>query len=292
MIGIARFFMMISMVLVLSVLFGAAPVQSQTSQDILKQYVADLQKNPSDYALREKIIRHAQGMRQKPAIPEEAERYMARGAAATKGAKTEKDFQDAAAEFEKASLAAPWLPVVYYNLGITQDKAGRYKEAIQSLKLYLLAAPDASDAKAVKNLTYEIEYRQEKAAKESSPAAVAAKKQQTYEEWLRNLDGARYVGSSNVQDTYFENELMIRGSTLFWRQRVTQYCRDCVREVPVGQWYDMAQYGGRMQIVGRQAKRVLGGSFVNDIFTISEDGKSITQVSQTVNGGTFTFYRQ
>jgi hypothetical protein len=48
-----------------------------------------------------------------------------------------------------------------------------------------------------------------------------------------------------------------------------------------------------MQIVGRQAKRILpGGGYVNDIFTISEDGKSITQVSQTVNGGSFTFYRQ
>ena len=274
-------------------LFCVSIAQAQSPQATLTQYLADLQKSPNDNALREKIIRHVQTMKQKPPIPEEAERYMARGAAAVKGAKTEKDFQDAATEFEKASLAAPWLPAVYYNLGITQDKAGRYKEAIQSLKLYLLAAPDASDAKAVKNLTYEIEYRQEKAAKESSPAAVAAKKQQTYEEWLRNLDGARYVGPSNVQDTYSENELIIRGSTLFWRQRVTQYCRDCVQEVPVGQWYDMAQYGGRMQIVGRQAKRMLPG-FNNaiDVFTISEDGKSITKVEQAINGGTFTFYRQ
>ena len=99
---------------------------------------------------------------------------MARGLAAVKGAQNKQDFLDAAAEFERASLAAPWLPAAYYNLGITQDKAGKYREAMQNLKLYLLAAPDASDAKAVKGLIYEIEYRQEKAAKASSPAAIAA----------------------------------------------------------------------------------------------------------------------
>ena len=181
------------LLLCISVSIGHA----QTPQQILTQYVSDLQKNPNDYALREKIIRHVQGMRQKPAIPEEAERYMARGAAAVKGAKTEKDFQDAAAEFEKAALAAPWLPAVYYNLGITQDKAGKYKEAIQSLKLYLLAAPDASDAKAVKNLTYEIEYRQEKAAKDASLQAAPAPKQNTFDDLLRKIDGRRYSYPGN-----------------------------------------------------------------------------------------------
>jgi tetratricopeptide (TPR) repeat protein len=196
MIRIARFFTVVSSVLILSFLLGATPAASAAPQEVLSQYVSDLQKNPSDYALREKIIRHVQGMRQKPAIPEEAERYMARGAAAVKGAKTEKDFQDAAAEFEKASLAAPWLPAVYYNLGITQDKAGKYKEAIQSLKLYLLAAPDASDAKAVKNLTYEIEYRQEKAARDARQAAPAPK-QNTFEDLLRKIDGRRYSYPGN-----------------------------------------------------------------------------------------------
>lgn len=146
-----------------------SPGQAQTlsPQQTLQQYLSDLQKNPNDKALREKIIKHVQTMTPKPAIPEEAERYMARGAAAVKGAKADKEFQEAATEFEKASLAAPWLPAAYYNLGLTQDKAGKYKEAIQSLKLYLLTAPGAPDAKAVKTLIYEVEYRQEKAQKET-----------------------------------------------------------------------------------------------------------------------------
>jgi len=177
------------------VLMGIAVsiAQAQAPQETLNQYISDLQKNPTDYALREKIIKFAQTMKPAPAIPESAERYMARGAAAVKGAKTEKDFQDAAAEFEKASLVAPWLAAAYYNLGITQDKAGKYKEAMQSLKFYLFAAPEASDAKAVKTLVYEIEYRQEKAAKVTSAEVIAERPRNKQEEFLRSLQGAVWV---------------------------------------------------------------------------------------------------
>jgi len=52
-----------------------------------------------------------------------------------------------------------------------------------------------------------------------------------------------------------------------------------------------------MQIVERQAKCIdevapASWSVVSDIFTISEDGKSITHAQQATNGGTFTYYRQ
>jgi tetratricopeptide (TPR) repeat protein len=275
-------------------LIPAADAQAADSQATLDQFVADLRKNPNDFALREKIIRHVQTMRPAPVIPEEAERYMARGAAAVKNAKSAKDFRDAVNEFEKATLAAPWMASANYNLGIARDKAGMYADAMKSLKLYLLAAPEASDAKAVKNLIYEMEYKQEKAARESSPEVAAVKKQNTYEEWLRGLDGARFVGPSNRgNDLHHENEFIIRGTTITWRQRITYYGPNVVREVPIGQWYDMAQWGGRMQIVGREAKRLIGGlQFVNDIFTISEDGKSITQAVQVGTRPTFTYYRQ
>ncbi len=199
--------------------------QAQSPQQTLNQYISDLQKNPNDYALREKIIKHVQTMKPKPVIPEEAERYMARGAAAVKGAKTEKDFQDAAAEFEKASLTAPWLAAAYYNLGITQDKASKYKEAIQSLKFYLLAAPEASDAKAVKTLVYEIEYRQEKATKETSAEAIAERPKNKQEEFIRSLQGAVWVRESADGCRRYEITLM--------EDRLTGSCvliKDCELE--------------------------------------------------------------
>jgi tetratricopeptide (TPR) repeat protein len=265
--------------------------QAQSPQQTLNQYVADLQKNPSDYAQREKIIKHVQTMKPAPAVPEEAKRYLSRGIAAMKEAKSKDDFKDAVNEFEKAALSAPWFANAYYNLGVAQDKAGAYANAIRSLKLYLLASPDARDAEAVKGLIYEIEYRQEKAAKASSPAAIAAKKQQTYEEWLRGLDGARFAGPSNILHVFYENELTIRGSKLYWR---TRYRQSADQGGGFSQWFNMCKMG-EMQIVERQAKCVdkyAPGSWVSDIFTISEDGKSITDIQQASNGGTFTYYRQ
>ncbi len=169
--------------------------QAQSPQQILNQYIADLQKNPNDYALREKIIKHVQTIKQEPAMPEEAKKYMVRGKAAFKGAKEANDFNDAAREFQKALLAAPWLAEGYYNLGVVQDKAGQYAVAMESLKLYVIAAPNATDVEKVKELIYEIEYRKEKAAKESSPAAIAVQEQKQFAELLKKMDGRRYKAS-------------------------------------------------------------------------------------------------
>lgn len=193
---------------------------AQTPQETLNQYISDLQKNPNDNLLREKIIKHVQTMEPKPAVPEEAERFMARGSAAIKNAKDINDFKDAVKEFGKAALASPWLASVYYNLGIAQDKAGMYVDAIKSLKLYLLANPNASDAKAVKNLIYEIEYKQEKASKESSPVAIAEKKQNEYESWLKKLDGSRYkvCNEYNLAECYY---IEIRGKSVFYKDYYT-----------------------------------------------------------------------
>ena len=172
---------------------SVSTAHAQTPQQALARYISDLQKSPNDYALRERIIKHVQTMKPAPAVPEEARRYLVRGKAAFKGTREVKDFNEAAEEFKKALLYAPWLAEGYYNLGIIQDKAGLYADAMQNLKFYLMAAPNAPDTEKVKDLIYEIEYRQEKASKESNPAAIAAKKQNEYEDWLRKIDGRRYI---------------------------------------------------------------------------------------------------
>jgi len=205
------------------------PVQAQSPQQTLNQYVADLQKNPNDYALREKIIKHVQAMKPAPAVPEEAKRYLVRGKAAFKGAKEARDFQDAAEEFKKALLYAPWLAEGYYNLGVIQDKAGQYDDAMKNLKFYLIAAPKAPDAEKVKELVYEIEYRKEKVAKDKDLAArkaaedsraqqeAAARKQA---EFLSRINGARYVyyfwanRSDTGARTQYVITLDVRGDTV------------------------------------------------------------------------------
>jgi tetratricopeptide (TPR) repeat protein len=223
-----KIFPAILLIFMLSIVLISA-AQAQAPQQTLNQYVSDLQKNPNDYALREKIIKHVQTMKQPPAVPEEAKRHLARGKAALRGAKEARDFQDAAEEFKKALLYAPWLAEGYYNLGVIQDKAGHYDDAMKNLKFYLIAAPKAPDADKVKELVYEIEYRKEKAAKDKEAAArkaaedsraqqdAAARKQA---EFLSRINGARYVyyfwanRSDTGARTQYVITLDVRGDTM------------------------------------------------------------------------------
>ncbi len=147
----------------------ATNVYAESSSEQLGQLVVQLQKTPNDDALREKIIKLAQAIKPPPVVPEEAERRMARGAAAFKGAKSSSGYHDAILEFELATLAAPWYGDAYFNLGVAQDKAGNYEAALRGLRLAKLATPGS---KEINDLIYEVEYRNEKA---HSPEVVAAK---------------------------------------------------------------------------------------------------------------------
>lgn len=273
--------------------------QKPSQQDTLNQYVSDLQKNPGDYDLREKIIKLVQTMKPAPAVPEEAERFMARATAAVKGAKTEKDFHDAAAELKKASLHAPWLPEIYYNLGVTEDKAGKYNQAIKNLKLYLVAAPEASDSKAVKNLIYEIEYRQEKAAKASSPEALAAKKQEEYLAWLGKIDGARYTrdesNESITATSFYEvhGNQLTNGVYVSWCSAAGKE-KDfrCTNMLGKGWWVN-PQFSATIE--NREASWLVSRDYPawgTSYATISEDGATLSvRVSRTGNDTTYVFRR-
>jgi tetratricopeptide (TPR) repeat protein len=155
--------------------------QAGKLREALTHYVAALQAAPegsdADQRLRRQIISTALGLKPPLAVPEEAERHMARGRAAVTAARDSKDFEDAIAEFKQAVRAAPWMAAGYYNLGVVQDKAGHYSDAIKNLGLYLLAAPTASDAKEVRSLIYEAEYRRDKAKKEAATHQEEEKQQ-------------------------------------------------------------------------------------------------------------------
>lgn len=75
------------------------------------------------------------------AVSEEARRHMARGQAAVEMAKSPVELEDAIKEFQKAIELAPTWPSPYYNLGLVQEKAGTFREAIASYKRYLQLAP-------------------------------------------------------------------------------------------------------------------------------------------------------
>ncbi len=137
--------------------YAAPAKKSGPSQDTLKQHTEELKKNPGDKALREEIIKMALGMKPAPSVPEEAERSIVRGTSFFQKATEMTGYKKAIKEFETATNAAPWLAIAYYNLGVAQEKAGLYAEAIQNLKYYLMAAPDAKNTRDVKDKIYALE---------------------------------------------------------------------------------------------------------------------------------------
>lgn len=148
---------------------GQAAEKAGKHREALTHYVSALgsvsEGSEDAQRLREKIIAIAQKLNPPPAIPKEAKKYMTRGEAAVELAQDEAGFGKAAGEFSRAVRLAPWLAQGYFNLGLVQEKAGNYTEAIRSLKLYLLAAPDASDAEAVEAQIVKLEYKMEEAPK-------------------------------------------------------------------------------------------------------------------------------
>jgi tetratricopeptide (TPR) repeat protein len=173
------------------VLTLANAAYAQSPREELQQMVEQLQKTPGDNALREKIIKMAQELKPAPAILEEVERRMVRGAAAFKIATSAAGFQDAAKEFEQATQAAPWYGDAYFNLGVSQDKAGNYEAALRSLTFAQLASPDS---KEIKTLMYEVEFRQEKAnSPEARAVREAARAQEAEARFLASLGGGKYA---------------------------------------------------------------------------------------------------
>lgn len=100
-------------------------------------------------------------------ISDEAKRHFDRGVAAVEMAKSPADYQSAITEFEQAINLAPGWPDVYYNLGLVQEKAEKYGDAVTSLRQYLRYAPTANDAETVKSLINKLEYKRDKTDKKT-----------------------------------------------------------------------------------------------------------------------------
>jgi hypothetical protein len=164
-------------------------LQAKTPQESLNQYVANLQKNPNDHALREKIISYVRTMKPPPAIPAEAKRPFIKGVTFQKDATSSSDFELAIKSYKEALLLAPWWPDAIYNLALAQESAGKYDDAMKNLKLYLLTKP--KDAEAAETKLYSLEAKKEKAAKDT--AKTIEKKAKKQEVFIKDLAGSWFV---------------------------------------------------------------------------------------------------
>lgn len=270
-----------------------AYAQSASPQETLTQYITDLQKAPNDNALREKIIKHVQAMKKPPAIPEEARRHYIKAITLLEDARQPSDSADAAEEFRKALLIAPWWSEAYMKMGLALETAERYDDAITSLRMFMVTNPQDDVLRKTQDEIYKIEAKKDKKEKSAKPPAPPEPKQLTDEELIRSLNGARYSGQTRDWDTpptyVWENEFVIRGGHLSWRQCIIEYGPNSVRDIPLGSCYTPYGNAGSMRIEGRVAKQILDGGIEANRFTISEDGNSI---SHKWGSNTFIFYRR
>ncbi len=257
--------------LVFLLLFAIAiPVHAQSAQELLKNYMFDLRKNPNDTTLREKIIRHTQTMSPAPAIPEEARRYFVKATTLQKETKDIGGYGLVINAYNQALLIAPWWPEAYYNLSLALEQSGRFDDAAGALKLYLLTNPGSQDVRAARDKIYALEAKKEMAqaekiaknaeakARESSPEAVAERKRQQEQKLVKSLDGAVYT---LTESGGFLQRIEIKDGEGDWKIFNN----------------NMLGHHTKSAIVGREFTGFTDGSGFVTRFTISEDGNAITK---------------
>jgi hypothetical protein len=147
--------------IVLLLLLSCFFVQAQENDSLntaLKKHLEKLRKHPDDQALRETIIKLVLNMKTQPAIPKEVELLKSKAVAASQNVTDRKRLLESVKAYDDVVLAAPWLAESYYNLAKAQAAAFQTREAISNYKLYLMAAPNASDQKEVLAKIAELEY--------------------------------------------------------------------------------------------------------------------------------------
>jgi hypothetical protein len=269
----------------------AIPAHAQTTsaQQTLQQYVAELQSNPNDTALRGKIIAMAQTMKPAPAIPEEARRHYVLGKTFFEGAKKPEDFNDAIAEFKSALLLAPWWPEANRDYALTLEAAEHFDEAAAYVKLYMATNPGDERLRAAQDELYKIEARQRlasKAREESAAQPAPAPPQDSFEALLKEIDGRRYVrkeGIANAPGT-ITFVIDVSGRFLVFGEIL-----------PSGHSYPAGyQENRRIEILGRETTDTdysrpnpyIKEWVMSTTYIINEDGESITQRLRWNDGDT------
>lgn len=181
-------------IFVLTSLVLAASAYALSPREQLQQMVEQLQKSPTDNVLREKIIKLATNIKPALAIPEEANRAFVKGNVFQKEAKDASGYDLAITAYREALRVAPWWGDAYFNLAVALEAAGKFDEAIASIKLYIASVPGTSaDARDAQNRIYAIEAKTEMASRQAMSKVVDEQRRAREEE----ARGPQWADSDN-----------------------------------------------------------------------------------------------
>ena len=254
--------------MILMSLASAASVHAQSPREQLGQMVEQLQKAPTDDALRERIIKLGAEIKPAPAIPDEAVRYTGRAIFVFKTAKTEADYLDAAREYERAVTSAPWVASYYAELCTIYENATKYAEAKRACDFALVGTTDPSQAMELKQRIAGLEIGIER----NSAAGHAKPKQSEFLAFLESIEGHKFRTEPLNQSGAFLEIRIVHGELVTGINGDEQGWRYLETYRPTGYVYE--------------AKGTCG----TDDFTctstyhISLDGNSITRTYRIVSG--------
>jgi tetratricopeptide (TPR) repeat protein len=175
-----------------------ASVSAQSPREQLQQMVEQLQKTPTDNALREKSIKLGAEIKPAPTISEEARRSFVEGVTIVKSAKEPSSQKLAIESFTEALKIAPWWGDAYYNLAVTQELTGQLDDAERTLKWFILSNPGESDARDAQDRIYAIAAKRKLAVAEAAAKREQENSPQAREAaLLQNVEGAKFVNDSN-----------------------------------------------------------------------------------------------
>jgi tetratricopeptide (TPR) repeat protein len=195
---------------------SSVAAQAQSPREQLNQMVQQLQQTPNDTALREKIIKLGQELKQAPAIPEEARGYFVKGSTITKAVTDASQQALAIDNFNKALAIAPWWGDAYYNLAVAEELAGQLDEAQSSLKLYILTSPGEKEARDAQDRIYALDAKKELANKDSADRKRAAEQELERKrtdfsgDWIAD-DGRGFSISRDSYGSYTVKQWWARG---------------------------------------------------------------------------------
>lgn len=254
-----RYVLLLVVLATLTASFAQEAATKTGPRETLKQYVAELQKSPEDDQLREKIIALVQQLKPQPAIPKEASRPFNKAVTFQKEAKEPSDYDLAIVSYREALLAAPWWPEAYFNLSTAQEGAGKFDDAVRSIKLYLLTKPSEMDVAQAEQRLDSLEAKKELAAKRQREALVkeANDRRSSFEGHWAYLEFGR---SGNLLEEI--RDILIISKDSFGNYSVTA----------------MRNPGRDIVVSGRQIEFVTGGDSLASArykLVLSEDGSQL-----------------
>jgi hypothetical protein len=134
----------------------------------LADLLSQLQTKPNSTELRMQIIQLVSKMSEKPQLPEDVAELLGKAKAIIKDAKSPNDYLPAADIMTQASLLAPWVGDIYYNLGVIYEKANYPAYAIIDFKWYLSVKPHAKDRASVLERIGTLQYAADKITKNTT----------------------------------------------------------------------------------------------------------------------------